>query len=102
MLTVTTIKPTRELGLHVRDTSRIACTSAGGKNLLYWRVLMLITDGHFTGIKRNDAGTWGDDHWPPKFFDSGIINKLEVRHKSQLAEPHLVHGMPACYDGNCM
>lgn len=31
-----------------------------------------------TGIKRNDASTWGDDRWPPKFFDSGIINRLEV------------------------
>lgn len=32
----------------------------------------------FAGIKRNDATTWDDARWPPKFFDSGIINRLEV------------------------
>lgn len=45
------------------------------------------------GIKRDDANTWNDARWPPKFFDSGIINRLEVSHRFSCLFP-----LPAHYD----
>ncbi len=45
------------------------------------------------GIQRNDANTWDDTRWPPKFLDSGIINRLEVSHRLSCLFP-----LPAHYD----